>query len=112
MAGKPRNPDRKVRVDTGTKRGNYKTKHDPTGKTFKENHALKSFWSSYKMIDIIQLSSKDLDILIDKWLSEFEQIQLERNHFWNYPEAHYDPTPKKKGPKKVNTSFNSSFIRR
>ena len=111
MAGRPKSNNKK-RSDTGTKRGNYKTKHDPTGKTFKENHALKSFWSNYKMVDIIQLSSKELDILISDWLQNFQQTQIERDRWWWYPEAHYDPTPKKKGPKKVNTSFNSSFIRR
>lgn len=112
MAGRPKISNTKPRSDTGTKRGSYHTKVDNTGKTFKENHALKSFWSNHKMEDIIQLSSKDLDIVIATWIIEFQETQIKRDPFWWFPTIHYDPTPKVKGPKKVNSSFNSSFIRR
>ena len=108
MAGRPRNPNRKVRVDTGTKRGSYNMKHDSTGKTFKENIALKSFWSFHKMEDIKLLTSTELDEVIDKWITNYESTQLKRNPFWWYPEISYDPSPKVR-TRKVNTKFNSSF---
>lgn len=109
MAGRPRT---KPRTDTGKKRTNYKIKHDSTGKTFKENAALKSFWSSHKMADIIQLSSEELDKVIDKWIDEFQATQLKRDKFWWFPTIYYDPTPKAKKEKKINTNFNPSFIRK
>lgn len=109
MAGRPKGRVSKTRSDTGTKRGNYKTKHDSTGKTFKENAALKSFWSNHKVEDIIQLSTRDLDKLIYQWLEDFQQTQINRDRWWWYPEIHYDPTPKKKGPKKINSDWNTSF---
>jgi hypothetical protein len=107
MAGRPRKP----RKDSGTKRGSYNVKVDTTGKTVKENAALKSFWSNHKMEDIIQLSTKELDKVISKWIENFQDSQLKRNKSWWYPTIHYDPNPKVKGPKKINTSFNSSFRR-
>ena len=109
MAGRPRI---KPRTDIGRKRTNYKIKVDNTGKTFKENPALKSFWSAHKMVDIIQLSSEELDKVIQEWLEQFQATQLKRDPFWWYPTIYYDPTPKVKKEKKVNTNFNSSFIRR
>jgi hypothetical protein len=109
MAGRPRT---KQRTDTGTKRGSYVVKHDPSGKTFKENAALKGFWTDNKMVDIIQLSSEELDKLIDNWLIEYQTRQMKRNSSWWYPTIFYDPRPKKKKEKKINTSFNSSFVQK
>jgi hypothetical protein len=106
MAGRPRT---KPRADTGTKRTTYKTKIDNSGKTVKENAALKSFWTNHKMEDIIKLSTKELDKKIDEWIIQFEAVQKKRDKFWWFPTIYYDPTPKKKGPKKINTKFNSSF---
>jgi hypothetical protein len=103
---------RKTRTDTGTKRTTYVLKQDLSGKTFKENAALKSFWTDYKMADIIQLSSKELDKVIDEWLAQFEARQMKRVKGWWYPTILYDPTPKKKKEKKINTSFNSSFVQK
>jgi hypothetical protein len=100
---------RKPRKDAGTKRVSYNLKVDTTGKTVKENNALKSFWSTYKMEDIIQLSTEELDIKIAEWIDNFQTSQLKRNKFWWYPTVHYDPTPKVKKEKKINTNFNSSF---
>lgn len=116
MAGRPKQSDRilppKKRSDTGTKRTTYVLKEDRSGKTVKENPALKSFWSDNKMIDIIQLSSEELDKFIDEWLIAYETRQLKRNLSWWYPTIFYDPKPKKKKEKKINTSFNSSFVQK
>lgn len=112
MAGRTEGKVSKKRSDTGTKRQSYKIKHDPTGKTFKENPALKSFWSKNKMEDVIQLSTKELDLLICEWLEDFKKRQLKSDPWWWFPEIHYDPTPKKKVPRKINTSFNSTFVQK
>lgn len=109
MAGRPRT---KPRTDTGRKRENYVLKEDKTGKTFKENAALKGFWSDHKMEDIKLLSSTELDKVIDEWLVNYQAKQLKRNSSWWYPTMNYDPTPKTKKEKKVNTSFNSSFVQK
>jgi hypothetical protein len=109
LVGRPKGKLSKPRSDIGAKRTSYVLKQDISGKTFKENAALKSFWSDYKMADIIQLSSEELDKLIDEWLTQFEARQMKRVKGWWYPTILYDPTPKKK---KVNTSFNSSFVQK
>lgn len=109
MAGRPRT---KPRTDVGRKRENYTLKQDKTGKTVKENAALKGFWSDNKMEDIKLLSSTELDKLIDEWLIDYQARQLKRDPFWWYPTMNYDPSPKSKKVKKVNTSFNSSFVQR
>ena len=109
MAGRPRT---KPRVDTGRKRENYTLKQDKTGKTVKENAALKGFWTDHKMEDIKLLTSTELDKVIDEWLVEYQARQIKRDMSWWYPTMHYDPTPKKKGKKKINTSFNSSFVQK
>ncbi len=111
MAGRPRTRE-KTRSDIGTKRGNYKIKHDPTGKTVKENAALKGFWSAHKVADMMLLSSTELDKVIDEWLVNYEATQLKRDLYWWYPLMNYDPTPKPKKEKKVNTSFNTSFVQK
>lgn len=90
----------------------YNLKVDNTGKTFKENAAIKSFWTKYKMEDIIQLTPEEIDNKIDIWIEEFEAAQLKRNKFWRWPDINYDPTPKVKGPKKINSEWNSSFGKR
>lgn len=107
MAGRPRT---KTRVDVGRKRENYTLKQDKRGKTVKENAALKGFWSDHKMEDIILLSSTELDKLIDKWLIDYQARQVKRDQFWWYPTMYYDPAPKSKKKKEINTSFNSTFI--
>ena len=107
MAGRPRT---KPRIDVGRKRQNYTLKQDKTGKTVKENAALKGFWSENKMEDIKLLSSTELDKLIDQWLIDYQARQLKRDMFWWYPTMYYDPTPKPKKKKEINTSFNSTFI--
>ena len=110
MAGRPRK--NKTRVDTGTKRGSYNIKEDKTGKTVKENAALKGFWSDHKMEDIKLLSSTELDKIIEEWLVEYQARQIKRDRSWWYPTMYYDPTPKVKKEKKINTSFNSSFVQK
>ena len=107
MAGRPRT---KPRTDTGKKRENYTLKQDKRGKTVKENAALKGFWSDNKMEDVMLLSSTELDKLIDEWLIDYQARQLKRDQFWWYPTMYYDPIAKPKGKKKVNKSFNSTFI--
>lgn len=102
----------KTRSDSGTKRTKYVIKHDNTGKTVKENAALKSFWSTHKMKDIILLSGEELDKVIEEWILDFQQRQLKRDPFWWYPTIDYDPNPKPKKEKKINTSFNSSFVQK
>jgi hypothetical protein len=98
------------RSDAGTKRGSYNLKVDNTGKTHKENLLIKSFWSHHKMEDMIKLTLEELDVKIAEWIENFEQIQRKRNKFWTWPIYTYDPTPKVKKEKKVNTKFNSSFV--
>lgn len=98
------------RTDKGSKRAKYVIKHDNRGKTVRENKALKSFWSTYKMEEIILLSDEDLDKVIDEWILDFQQRQLKRDPFWWYPTINYDPKPKTK-KKEINTSWNSSFNR-
>lgn len=101
----------KRRVDTGTKRGSYNMKHDSRGKTHKENHLLKSFWSSHKMEDMIQLTPEQIDAEIAYWIEEFMETQLKRNPGWRWPTFLYDPKPKaKNSTRKINTSFNSRFV--
>jgi hypothetical protein len=109
MAGRPR---KHPRSDTGRKRENYNIKHDKTGKTFKENAALKGFWSDHKVADMMLLSSTELDKVIDEWIEKYQAVQLKRDKFWWYPTMNYDPTPKTKGKKKINTSFNTSFVQK
>jgi hypothetical protein len=64
------------------------------------------------MADIIQMSTEDLDKLIDEWLMQFQEKQLKRDRGWWYPTIHYDPNPKKKKSNKINVSFNSSFVQK
>jgi hypothetical protein len=108
MAGRPR----KQRSDIGTRRtrGTYKNNQDKTGKTVKENAALKGFWIDHKVADMMLLTSTELDKVIDEWLTNYQATQLKRDMFWWYPDMYYDPYPKDKRKKKVNTSFNSTFI--
>jgi hypothetical protein len=109
MAGRPRK-NTKPRIDIGAKRGAYVLKEDKTGRTIKENPALKGFWSTHKVEDIMSLSPKELDKIIDEWLVNYEASQLKRNSSWWYPFMHYDPKPKVKKEKKINKSFNSTFV--
>lgn len=111
MAGRPRT---KPRADIGTKRRNYTVKQDTRGKTHKENHLIKGFWSVHKMEDMIQLTPEQISAEIALWIEEFEETQRKRNMGWQWPTYLYDPnpTPKAKGPKKINKSFNSSFVQK
>jgi hypothetical protein len=70
MAGRPR----KIRSDIGTKRtrGEYKNNQDKTGKTVKENAALKGFWIDHKLEDMMLLTSTELDKVIDEWLNKYQ----------------------------------------
>ena len=110
MAGRPR----KQRSDIGTRRtrGTYKNNQDKTGKIVKENAALKGFWIDHKLEDMMLLTSTELDKVIDEWLAKYQAVQLKRDMFWWYPTMYYDPTPKPKKTKKVNTKFNSSFVQK
>jgi hypothetical protein len=76
---------KKPRSDLGTKRTNYNVNLDKSGKTGKENIALKSFWSSHKMEDIIQMSTKELDKAIDIWIEKYQARQIKANRSWWYP---------------------------
>jgi hypothetical protein len=100
---------RKPRSDSGGKRVSYNAKVDTTGKIYKENSLLKSFWSHHKMEDIINLTPEEIDAKIAIWIAKFEEGQRKRDTFWIWPTYLYDPTPPVKKEKKVNTSFNSSF---
>lgn len=108
--GRPKGKLTKPRSDVGAKRTSYVLKQDISGKTFKENAALKSFWTDYKMADIVQLSSEELDKVIDEWLTQFQARQIKRDPNWWYPTIHYDPKVKAKKEKTINTSFNSTFV--
>lgn len=113
MAGRPRGSGNgKVRSDSGTKRGNYNSAHDKTGKAHKENLLIKSFWSHHKMEDMIKLTVEEIDAKILVWIEKFEATQKKRDRFWVWPTYLYDPTPKVKKEKKVNTKFNSSFVQK
>lgn len=101
-----------ARSDAGTPRAKYSLKVDNTGKVGRENATLRSFWSKYKMVDIIQLTPEEIDKKIEEWLIEFEATSLKRDRYWNYPHISYEPIKKPKAPRKVNTSFNSSFVRK
>lgn len=100
-----------ARSDAGKKRVSYNLKVDTRGKTFKENALLKSFWSNHTMEDMIKLTQEQLDAEIALWMDEFEAVQRKRTKGWIWKETSflYDPTPKVKKEKKVNTKFNSSF---
>lgn len=87
----------------------YNLKQDTSGKTMRENAAIRSFWSKYKVADIMQLTPEEIDNKINIWIEEFETAQMKRVRGWWYPEIYYDPAPKKKGPRKINTEWNSSF---
>lgn len=99
------------RSDKGKKRTEYLDKLDTTGKTVKENLALKSFWSSHTMEDIKLLSSTDLDKVIEQWILIYETAQIKRKKHWWYPDIMYVPKPKPK-KKDVNVEFNTSFRNR
>ena len=107
MAGRPR----KERADKGTRRprGKYKTNQDDTGKTVKENVAINSFWKTHKVADMMLLSSKELDQVIEEWLVNYQSTQLKRDKFWWYPMIYYEPYPEPKQKKKINRKFNTSF---
>jgi hypothetical protein len=109
MAGRPRK-NTSPRSDIGAKRAPYVLKEDKTGRTVKENPALKAFWSTHKVADMMLLSPRELDNIIGEWLIKYEASQLKRNSSWWYPLMHYDPKPKVKKEKKINKSFNSTFV--
>ena len=103
----------KERKDKGTKRDPYNTSYDDTGKTSRENKALKSFWCTNKVADMMELSPEELDAKIDQWMAEYEARQIKRVKGWWYPELYYEKTPKKaKGPRKINHEWNTSFGRK
>ena len=105
--------DRKERKDKGTTRVPYNTSLDETGKTSRENKALKSFWSTNKVADMMQLSPKELDAKIDEWLADYEARQIKRVNGWWYPELYYKKeTKKQKGARKINHEWNTSFRKR
>jgi len=64
----------------------YKSNYDETGKTAKENIVLRSFWRDNKMADIIKLTPKQLDKIIDSMLEKYQQRQLKNDPNWWYPE--------------------------
>lgn len=76
---------RKPRTDLGTKRSKYAANLDTSGKTGKENIALKSFWCSHRMEDVIQMSTKELDEAINTWIEKYQARQTKRNKGWWYP---------------------------
>ena len=110
MAGRPKKAG--TEKVTRKPRGSYKSNQDKTGKTVKENPALKGFWIEHKVADMMLLTSKELDKVIDEWLERYQSSQLKRDMFWWYPMMYYDPYPKPKKAKKVNTAFNSSFVQK
>lgn len=64
----------------------YNSTYDQTGKTGKENFAIKSFWRQNKMEDIIKLTPEELDAKIEEAIEVYAKYQLADNPNWWYPE--------------------------
>lgn len=86
MAGRPKK-NTKIRVDTGVKRGKYKTNYEKRGKTGKESNPIKSFWSFHTMDQVIVMSEKELTDAINNWVEKYQAKQIKKNPFWWYPDV-------------------------
>lgn len=86
---RPKNGERlvpsKKRSDTGTKRGNYKSNLDKTGKAGKENVILNNFWKLNKVSEFMTMTQEEADKKIDEWMERFEARNIARNSTWWYP---------------------------
>lgn len=64
----------------------YNSNYDETGKTTKENIALRTFWREHKVKDIIKLTPDELDKVIDNMLESYQEKQRKKDPNWWYPE--------------------------
>jgi len=64
----------------------YKLNYDESGKKKKENMVIRAFWRENKVVDMIKLSPKQLDKVIDAMLEKYQARQLKNNPNWWYPE--------------------------
>jgi hypothetical protein len=76
---------RQQRSDKGKRRESYTANQELRGKVDKENAPLKSFWSFHKMDQVMQLTHKELDNLINSWIEIYQENQMKRNKGWWYP---------------------------
>ena len=86
--GMPRERYNNVVRKTG-KRGPYKNKPkkpvEPRGMQNKEPLIVKVFWREFEMSQIETLSPEELEILLDKFFSEYEARQIKQHRNWWYP---------------------------
>ena len=75
----------KQRTDAGTKRVKYNNHSEKRGITGKEVIVIKAFWKKHTMDQIIALSPEELEATLDKFYELYEQRQLSRNRFWDWP---------------------------
>lgn len=67
------------------KYGNYRKTMDTTGKTSAESRPMMTFWSKYKVDDIMQMSQSELDEIIDTFLNEYAADKIKKDKSWWFP---------------------------
>ena len=79
----------RTRKDANSKRSvkKYSKSYDESGKIGTENKVIKAFWRVNKMADIINLSSKQIDAMIQTFLEKYEAKQIKQDRNWWYPEV-------------------------
>jgi hypothetical protein len=63
----------------------YNSTKDVTGKVGKEPPLISAFWKSNKVSDIMLLTSKELDQLIEDWLKAYVERRLKIDKGWDWP---------------------------
>lgn len=61
----------------GAKRGSYKMRLETRGKTGRETHQQRSFWSNHTMEDMITLSPEELDNLLEEWFNKKFKLPID-----------------------------------
>lgn len=69
-------------------RGPYKNAKpiDTTGQIGHERMYVKSFWKEYKVAEVMEWTSEQLDKAIADYLKRYEERQIKINPNWWYPE--------------------------
>lgn len=63
----------------------YNSSYDESGKTGKENAVQRTFWRENKLEDIIKLTPKELDKVIDNMLESYKDKQRKKDPNWWFP---------------------------